>query len=169
MSITAAALIGSAALSGIASMAGAQLDYQHNYALQKDAQTFNAQEALKQRSFEAEQAQLARDFQASQRDTAITSQLNQMKAAGINVGALGAAGSVTGVSTPGATSAHGATASSGMNSSNAFGVAASSFQKAVSDSISSVIESNKKQFNETLTRNIYDKAGRLVQSLSVKS
>ena len=169
MSITAAALIGGAALSGIASMAGAQLDYQHNYALQKDAQTFNAQEALKQREFEASQAQLARDFQASQRDTAIKSQLDQMKAAGINVGALGAAGSVTGVSTPGATSAHGSSASSGMNSSNAFGVAASSFQKAVSDSISSVIKANKKEFNQMLTENVYDAAGKLVQSVSVRS
>lgn len=169
MSLTAAAIIGGAALSGISSLVGGELDYQHNYALQKDAQTFNAQEALKQRSFEAEQAQLARDFQASQRDTAITSQLNQMKAAGLNVGALGAAGSVTGVSTPGAISAHGSTASSGMNSSNAFGIAASTLQKAVSDSISSVIESNKKEFNQTLTKNVYNNAGRLVQSLSIRS
>ena len=158
MSITLGA---AAALAGI-SAAGSLAQSGINYAMQKDAQAFNAAEALKQREFEAGEAEKARQFTAQQRDTAVTSQLNQMKAAGLNIGALGSAGSVSGVSTPGAISAHGSSASSPLNSAGSFSnVAASAFNAA----LDRVVSKNQTMFLRSFRGYMMTQTGQLVNAL----
>ena len=150
-----------AALAGI-SAAGALATSGINYAMQKDAQAFNASEALKQREFEAVEAEKARQFTAQQRDTAVTSQLNQMKAAGLNIGALGSAGSVSGVSTPGSLSAHGSSASSPLNSGGSFSnVAATAFSAA----LDRVVSENKNTFLRSFRGHMMSETGQLVNQL----
>lgn len=158
MSITLGA---AAALAGI-SAAGSLAQSGINYAMQKDAQAFNAAEALKQREFEAGEAEKARQFTAQQRDSAVTSQLNQMKAAGLNIGALGSAGSVSGVSTPGSISAHGSSASSPLNSAGSFSnVAASAFNAA----LGRVVSENKTMFLRSFRGHMISETGELVNQL----
>lgn len=158
MSITLGA---AAALAGI-SAAGSLAQSGINYAMQKDAQAFNASEALKQREFESAEAEKARQFTAQQRDTAVTSQLNQMKAAGLNIGALGSAGSVSGVSTPGAISAHGSSAASPLNSAGSFSnVAASAFNAA----LDRVVSKNKTMFLHSFRGHMISETGQLVNQL----
>lgn len=158
MSITLGA---AAALAGI-SAAGSLAQSGINYAMQKDAQAFNASEALKQREFEAGEAEKARQFSAQQRDTAVTSQLNQMRAAGLNIGALGSAGSVSGVSTPGSLSAHGSSAASPLNSAGNFSdVAATAFNAA----LNRVISENKKDFLYSFRGFMMSQTGQIVNAL----
>ena len=158
MSTTLAA---AAALAGI-SAGGPLLQAGLNFAMQKDAQAFNASEALKQREFESAEAEKARQFTAQQRDTAVTSQLNQMRAAGLNIGALGSAGSVSGVSTPGSVSAHGSTASSPLNSAGTFSdVAATAFNAA----LNRVVSENKKDFLYSFRGYMMTQTGQLVNAL----
>lgn len=158
MSITLGA---AAALAGI-SAAGSLAQSGINYAMQKDAQAFNASEALKQREFESAEAEKARQFTAQQRDTAVTSQLNQMKAAGLNIGALGSAGSVSGVSTSGSISAHGSSASSPLNNAGSFSnVAASAFNAA----LDSVVSQNKNIFLRSFRGHMMSETGQLVNQL----
>ena len=150
-----------AALAGI-SAGGSLLQSGLNFAMQKDAQAFNASEALKQREFESLEAEKARQFTAQQRDTAVTSQLNQMKAAGLNIGALGSAGSVSGVSTPGSLSAHGSSASSPLNSAGNFSdVAATAFNAA----LNRVVSDNKKDFLYSFRGYMMTQTGQLVNAL----
>ena len=158
MSITLGA---AAALAGI-SAGGSLLQSGLNFAMQKDAQKFNAAEALKQREFESLEAEKARQFTAQQRDTAVTSQLNQMRAAGLNIGALGSAGSVSGVSTPGSISAHGSSASSPLNSAGSFSnVAASAFN----DALGRVVSKNKTLFLRSFRGYMLSQTGELVNQL----
>lgn len=154
--------LGAAAALGGISAAGSLAQSGINYAMQKDAQAFNASEALKQREFESAEAEKARAFSAQQRDTAVTSQLNQMKAAGLNIGALGSAGSVSGVSTPGSLSAHGSSASSPLNSAGNFSdVAATAFNAA----INRVVSENKKDFLYSFRGYMMTQTGQLVNAL----
>lgn len=158
MSIT----LGAAAALGGISAAGSLAQSGINYAMQKDAQAFNAAEALKQREFESSEAEKARQFTAQQRDTAITSQLKQMKAAGLNIGALGSAGSVSGVSTPGAISAHGSSASSPLNNAGSFSnVAATAFNAA----LDRVVSQNKNTFLRSFRGYMMSQTGELVNQL----
>ena len=158
MSITLGA---AAALAGI-SAGGSLLQSGLNFAMQKDAQKFNAAEALKQREFESLEAEKARQFTAQQRDTAVTSQLNQMRAAGLNIGALGSAGSVSGVSTPGSISAHGSSASSPLNSGGSFSnVAATAFNAA----LDRVVSNNKNAFLRSFRGHMMSETGQLVNQL----
>lgn len=160
MSIT----LGAAAALGGISAAGSLAQSGINYAMQKDAQAFNAAEALKQREFEAGEAEKARQFSAQQRDTAVTSQLNQMKAAGLNIGALGSAGSVSGVSTPGSISAHGSSASSPLNNAGSFSnVAATAFNAA----LDRVVSQNKNTFLRSFRGHMLSQTGQLVNQLNV--
>lgn len=152
---------GAAALGGI-SAAGSLAQSGINYAMQKDAQAFNASEALKQREFEASEAEKARQFTAHQRDSAVTSQLNQMKAAGLNIGALGSAGSVSGVSTPGSIFAHGSSASSPLNSAGSFSnIAATAFNAA----LDRVVSQNKSTFLRSFRGYMVSETGQLVNQL----
>lgn len=154
--------LGAAATFGGISAAGSLAQSGINYAMQKDAQAFNAAEALKQREFEASEAEKARQFAAQQRDSAITSQLNQMRAAGLNIGALGSAGSVSGVSTPGALSAHGSSASSPLNSAGSFSnIAATAFNAA----IDRVVSENKTMFLKSFRGYMMNQTGQLVNAL----
>lgn len=154
--------LGAAAALGGISAAGSLAQSGINYAMQKDAQAFNAAEALKQREFEAGEAEKARQFSAQQRDTAVTSQLNQMKAAGLNIGALGSAGSVSGVSTPGSLSAHGSSASSPLNSAGSFSnVAATAFNAA----LNRVVSQNKNTFLSSFRGYMITQTGELVNQL----
>lgn len=158
MSITLGAAAALGGISAVGSLAQSGI----NYAMQKDAQAFNASEALKQREFEAGEAEKARQFTAQQRDTAVTSQLNQMRAAGLNIGALGSAGSVSGVSTPGAISAHGSSASSPLNSAGNFSdVAATAFNAA----LNRVVSENKKDFLYSFRGYMMTQTGQLVNVL----
>lgn len=158
MSITLGA---AAALAGI-SAGGSLLQSGLNFAMQKDAQAFNASEALKQREFESAEAEKARQFTAQQRDTAVTSQLNQMRAAGLNIGALGSAGSVSGVSTPGSLSAHGSSASSPLNNAGSFSnVAATAFSAA----LDRVVSENKNTFLRSFRGYMMSETGQLVNQL----
>ena len=162
MALTLGVIAALAALSAGVGLAGYGIQAGSNYALQKDAQQFNEDEAVKQREFEAQEAQKARDFAAQQRDTAITSQLNQMRAAGLNIGALGSAGSVSGVSTPGALSAHGSSASSPLNSAGAFSnVAATAFSAA----LDRVVSENKNTFLRSFRGHMMSETGQLVNQL----
>lgn len=150
-----------AALAGI-SAAGSLAQSGINYAMQKDAQAFNAAEAVKQREFDAAEAEKARLFSAQQRDSAVTSQLNQMRAAGLNIGALGSAGSVSGVSTPGSVSAHGSSASSPLNNAGSFSnVAASAFSAA----LDRVVSENKNTFLRSFRGHMMSETGQLVNAL----
>lgn len=154
--------LGAAATFGGISAAGSLAQSGINYAMQKDAQAFNAAEALKQRDFEAGEAEKARQFSARQRDTAITSQLSQMKAAGLNIGALGSAGSVSGVSTPGSISAHGSSASSPLNNAGSFSnVAATAFNAA----LDRVVSQNKNTFLRSFRGYMMSETGQLVNQL----
>lgn len=158
MSIT----LGAAAALGGISAGGSLLQSGLNFAMQKDAQAFNASEALKQREFESAEAEKARAFSAQQRDTAVTSQLKQMKAAGLNIGALGSAGSVSGVSTPGSLSAHGSSASSPLNSAGSFSnVAATAFNAA----LERVVDKNKTMFLHSFRGYMLSQTGELVNQL----
>lgn len=151
-----------AAISAGVGLAGYGIQAGSNYALQKDAQEFNEDEAVKERVFAASEAEKARQFSAQQRDTAITSQLNQMKAAGLNIGALGSAGSVSGVSTPGSISAHGASASSPLNSGGSFSnVAATAFSAALDH----VVSHNKNTFLRSFRGHMMSETGQLVNQL----
>lgn len=154
--------LGAAAALGGISAAGSLAQSGINYAMQKDAQAFNASEALKQREFESAEAEKARAFSAQQRDTAVTSQLNQMKAAGLNIGALGSAGSVSGVSTPGSLSAHGSSASSPLNNAGSFSnVAATAFNAA----LDRVVSQNKNIFLRSFRGYMLSQTGELVNQL----
>lgn len=154
--------LGAAAALGGISAAGSLAQSGINYAMQKDAQAFNAAEALKQREFEASEAQKARQFTAQQRDTAVTSQLKQMKAAGLNIGALGSAGNVSGVSTPGSISAHGSSASSPLNSAGSFSnVAATAFSAA----LNRVVSENRSTFLRSFRGHMMSETGQLVNQL----
>ena len=158
MSITLGAAAALGGISAVGSLAQSGI----NYAMQKDAQAFNASEALKQREFEASEAEKARQFSAQQRDTAVTSQLNQMKAAGLNIGALGSAGSVSGVSTPGSLSAHGSSASSPLNNAGSFSnVAATAFNAA----LSRVVSENRSMFVRSFRGYMMSQTGELVNQL----
>lgn len=158
MSITLGA---AAALAGL-SAAGSLAQTGMNFWMQKDAQKFNAAEALKQREFEAAEAEKARQFSAQQRDSAVTSQLNQMRAAGLNIGALGSAGSVSGVSTPGSISAHGSSASSPLNSAGAFSnVAATAFNAA----LDRVVSKNRSTFLRSFRGHMMSETGQLINQL----
>lgn len=158
MSITLGA---AAALAGL-SAAGSLAQSGMNFWMQKDAQKFNASEALKQREFEASEAEKARQFSAQQRDTAVTSQLNQMRAGGLNIGALGSAGSVSGVSTPGSISAHGSSASSPLNNAGSFSnIAASAFNAA----LGRVVSENKTMFLRSFRGHMMSETGELVNQL----
>lgn len=64
---------------------------------QKDAQEFNAQEALKQREFSSAEAQKQREFEERMSNTSYQRALSDMKVAGINPNVLGMSG---GASTP---------------------------------------------------------------------
>lgn len=151
-----------AAISAGVGLAGYGIQAGSNYALQKDAQQFNEDEAAKQREFEALEAQKARDFAAQQRDTAITSQFNQMRAAGLNIGALGSVGSVSGVSTPGALSAHGSSASSPLNNAGVFSnVTATAFTAA----LNRVVSENKNTFLRSFRGHMMTQTGQIVNAL----
>lgn len=158
MSITLGAAAALGGISAVGSLAQSGI----NYAMQKDAQAFNSSEALKQREFEASEAEKARHFSAQQRDTAVTSQLNQMRAAGLNIGALGSAGSVSGVSTPGSISAHGSSASSPLNSAGSFSnVAATAFNSA----LERVVSEHKTMFLRSFRGHMLSQTGELVNQL----
>ncbi len=162
MLISAGLLLALAGISAGVGLAGYGIQAGSNYALQKDAQAFNASEALKQREFEAEEAQKARDFAAQQRDTAVTSQINQLKASGINIGALGSAGSVSGVSTPGSLSAHGSTASSPLNNAGPFeNVTATAFTSA----LNRLVTDHKNQFVSSFRGSMFSQTGKMVTAL----
>lgn len=164
MAITLGVIAALAALSAGVGLVGYGIQAGSNYALQKDAQQFNDIEAVKQRAFEADEAEKARQFTAQQRDTAVTSQLNQMRAAGLNIGALGSAGSVSGVSTPGSISAHGSSASSPLNNAGGFSnVAASAF----SASLDHVVSQNKTMFLRSFRGHMISETGQLVNQLNV--
>lgn len=75
---------------------------------------FNASEAEKARAFSAEQASLQRDFEERMSSTSYQRAIEDMKKAGLNVGALG--GSMAGASTPSGATAQTSQASSGFSS-----------------------------------------------------
>ena len=85
-----------------------------------------------------------------------------MRAAGLNIGALGSAGSVSGVSTPGSISAHGSSASSPLNSGGSFSnVAATAFNAA----LDRVVSENKTMFLRSFRGHMLTQTGELVNQL----
>lgn len=86
----AAALV----ISGVVSLVGGAISSAVSYGMQKDAQAFNEQEAVKSREFSAQEAQLNRDWQEQMRATAYQTQVEDMEKAGINPALAGSTGVV---------------------------------------------------------------------------
>lgn len=96
MSVTAA-ILGSAAIGGGASLLNAAA----NYGMQKDAQVWQSSEAEKARVFNSVEAQKQRDWQTEMSNTAYQRAASDMAAAGINPASLGGDSHLSGASTPG--------------------------------------------------------------------
>lgn len=158
-----------------ASLGGTAIQGLMNYGMQKDQQQFNAEQAelsrqftakenQANREFNAQQAQITRDYntaeaeknrnwQENMRATQYQTQVEDMKKAGLNVGAMGQTG-VSGAPT-GATAnaqAAGASGSTGgaTASSSANAVMAPDFMKAATETLAMHKEEALERYRDTL-------------------